>query len=42
MKPGLINETRTFFILISKFKLSEKLVSADFQAQYAPAAGNPL
>jgi len=26
---------------MSKFKLSAKLVSADFEAQYAPAAGNP-
>ena len=42
MKPGLINETRTFFICMSKFKLSAKLVSADFEAQYAPAAGKPL
>ena len=41
MKPGLIRDTLTFFLFISKCKLSAKLVRADFEAQYAPAAGNP-
>ena len=39
MKPGLIRVTLTFFLFISKCKLSVKLVRADFEAQYAPAAG---
>ena len=42
IKPGLINDTLTFFFNMSKFKLSAKLVRAAFDAQYAPAAGKPL
>ena len=41
IKPGLIKDTLTFFLFISKCKLSAKLVRADFEAQYAPSAGNP-
>ena len=41
IKPGLIKDTLIFFLFISKCKLSAKLVRADFEAQYAPAAGNP-
>ena len=42
MNPGLTRETLTLLLFISKLKLSAKLVSADFDAQYAPAAGRPL
>ena len=42
IKPGLTTETLTPYLFKSKNKLSEKLVNADFDAQYAPAAGRPL
>ena len=42
IKPGQIIETLTFFLFKSKYKLSAKLIKADFDAQYAPATGSPL
>ena len=42
IKPGLIIDTLTLYLNRSKNKLSAKVVKADFDEQYAPAAGSPL
>ena len=42
IKPGLITDTLTLYLNRSKNRLSAKVVKADFDEQYAPAAGNPL
>ena len=41
-KPGLTKQTRTFDFLKSKYKLSAKLLRADFEGPYPVELGNPL
>ena len=42
MKPGLIKKHVHSSFSYQNLSFQQSLLSADFEAQYAPAAGNPL